>query len=97
MMFSVLTTDIFTDWLDGLKDETAKAAITARLARLRQGHFGDVKRFDGLVEMRVHYGPGYRLYVVERERIVIVVLCGGTKRSQDRDIKRARQLAKELP
>jgi putative addiction module killer protein len=68
-----------------------------RINRLRRGNFGDVKRVGGGVsELRIDYGPGYRLYITQRGRTLVILLCGGDKRKQDRDIKRAIKMAKEL-
>lgn len=64
--------------------------------RLEEGHFGDVKRFDGIGELRLSFGPGYRLYFVEREDELVIMLCGGDKGSQQRDIRRAKELAERL-
>jgi putative addiction module killer protein len=86
-MFEVLTTDDFDRWLSNLADEKARTRIALRVARLGFGNPGDVKPIgDGLSEMRVHHGPGYR----------VIILCGGDKSSQGRDIKRAKAIAAEL-
>jgi putative addiction module killer protein len=80
-----------------LRDREARARITARIRRLSLGNPGDVKPAGGGVsEMRVDYGPGYRVYFVMRGDIVIILLCGGDKRTQDRDIKRALELSREV-
>ncbi|MCB8880247.1 type II toxin-antitoxin system RelE/ParE family toxin [Acidisoma cellulosilytica] len=87
----------FADWLDRLTDQEALRRIIVRLARLEAGLFGDVRPVgDGVSELRVDYGPGYRVYFVQRGRTLIVLLCGGDKRNQDRDIKWARRLAASL-
>ena len=86
----------FLEWLRNLRDERAKARIQIRIDRLEFGLFGDVKRFDGIGEMRIDYGPGYRVYFVQHGETVVVLLCGGDKGSQRRDIKRALALAKEV-
>src|SRR5580698_7981868 len=96
-MIEVRQTDDFRAWLRNLHDDKAVARIGARLRRLEQGNPGDTKSLgSGLLEMRVDYGPGYRLYYVRRGAIIVVLLCGGDKRTQQRDIKRARELAAEL-
>lgn len=93
----IIETGQFSVWLAGLKDIVGRRAIVKRLARLAaNGHFGDVKRFDGLGEMRVFVGPGYRIYFVEREREIVILLVGGSKRTQERDIARAREIAAGL-
>lgn len=96
-MFSVRLTLGFQAWLDGLRDQRAQVRIAARLRLAEAGNLGDWKSVGGEVsEMRVDVGPGYRLYFTRRGSIVIVMLAGGDKSSQARDIKRAQQLLKEL-
>jgi len=95
-MIEVRQTRQFQKWLKGLKDRKAQAVISERLFRLNVGHFGDVKRFDGIGELRIFIGPGYRVYFVERDAMLIILLCGGDKGSQKRDIKRAISMAKEI-
>lgn len=94
---SVLQTDEFRDWLDRLRDERAKARIAARIRRMERENPGDVRALGGgLIEMRIDFGPGYRIYWVRRGRSIILLLCGGDKRSQQRDITKARALIEEL-
>jgi putative addiction module killer protein len=96
-MFNVRQTEIFSAWLNGLSDKRAAARIAQRIVRLRNGLFGDVKPVgEGISELRVDYGPGYRVYFVQRAATLIVLLCGGDKHSQSRDIARAKALAKKL-
>jgi putative addiction module killer protein len=95
-MFEVRQTAEFTDWLGGLSDIRARRRVSQRLDRARAGLLGDVKYFDGIGEMRIDYGPGYRLYFVRHGSRLIVLLCGGDKSTQQRDIRRAQTLAKEL-
>jgi len=86
----------FDRWLSGLKDSRARARIAARLDRLALGNPGDVKPVgDGVSELRIDYGPGYRVYFMQRGPVVIVLLCGGDKRMQSTDIKRAIAIAKD--
>jgi putative addiction module killer protein len=93
----VLQTEVFTKWLDRLRDHRAKARITSRLIALRLGHFGHVRGVGGrLSELRIDVGPGYRLYFVRRQADVVVLLCGGDKSTQQRDIARAQFLAAEM-
>jgi putative addiction module killer protein len=94
-MFEIRLTDFFEDWIDSLRDRRAVERISARLTRLRNGLMGDVKYFDGLGELRIDYGPGYRIYFVQRGQTIIVLLCGGDKSTQSRDIMRAKALAQE--
>lgn len=96
-MYQVRQTSIFAKWLAGLRDAKAKARILARLEACRLGHLGDAKALGGGIhELRVHVGAGYRVYFVRRRNLVLVLLCGGSKSSQSRDIKRAKSLLAEL-
>lgn len=86
----------FTEWLTGLRDRTARARILARLERLEAGNFGDVKSLrDGVNEMRIDWGPGYRVYFGRDGQTVVILLCGGDKRRQDADIRKAVELWQE--
>jgi len=90
-------TDEFARWLDGLSDVRARARIQVRIERLASGNPGDVKPVgEGVSELRVDYGPGYRVYFKRRGRRLIVLLAGGSKGSQSRDIKKAQRLARDL-
>lgn len=96
-MFEVRQTAHFAKWFRALRDLMARTQIVRRIERLEAGHFGDVAPVgDGVSEMRVHSGPGYRVYFVQRGNTVIVLLCGGDKGSQARDILAAQAMAKEL-
>jgi putative addiction module killer protein len=96
-MFTVLQTEEFVAWLDGLKDKRAQVRIAARLRQVESGNLGDWQSIEGEVsELRVHYGPGYRLYFARRGRIIVVILNAGDKSTQKRDIRRALKLAAEL-
>lgn len=93
-MLVLRQTDTFRKWQRKLKDETAKALIAARLLRLANGIAGDVAPVgEGVSELRIHYGPGYRIYFKQSGTEIIVLLCGGDKQSQQRDIKTAKALA----
>jgi len=94
-MIEVRKTAEFTDWFTGLRDVRAQARIRVRIDRLELGLLGDARFFDGIGELRIDYGPGYRLYFVKRGNTVIILLCGGDKRTQTKDIKRAIDMAKE--
>jgi putative addiction module killer protein len=94
---TVELTPTFHRWLGGLRDRRAVYRITQRIVALRRGHWGDVKPVgDGVSEMRIFYGPGYRLYATQRDAVWIIMLAGGDKDSQRRDIEEAKRLAKEL-
>lgn len=95
-MINIRSTTHFDAWLHGLKDRRAAARIVSRLERLEGGLFGDVKFFETIGELRIDYGPGYRIYFVKQGQTIIVLLCGGNKKTQKRDIDHAKQLAKEL-
>lgn len=93
-MFEIIQSETFQRWLSGLKDRLAVARIHSRLDRAAGGNLGDVKPArDGVSEMRIDYGPGYRLYFIRRGPLVIVLLAGGDKRTQDADIARAIKIA----
>jgi putative addiction module killer protein len=96
-VLEVRQTAIFERWLGELRDIQAKARINARLRRISLGVVGDVKSVgSGVSEIRIDYGPGYRLYFVRRGESVLILLCGGDKRGQERDIARAQQFAREM-
>jgi putative addiction module killer protein len=87
----------FEEWLDELNDQRAVARVLARLARVRQGNLGDCKSVgEGVSELRVDYGPGYRVYFGQKGRTLVVLLCGGDKRTQDRDIRLAKLFWREF-
>jgi putative addiction module killer protein len=96
-VLEVRKTAEFAEWLDALRDVRAKARILMRLRRLSLGNFGDWKPLEKNVgELRIDYGPGYRVYLTRRGGSVVILLAGGTKNSQRRDIKRAISLAQGL-
>lgn len=95
-MIEVRQTAEFSHWLRRLKDAEAAARIVARLRRMEQGNPGDLRSVGrGVMEMRIDYGPGYRVYYVYRGPEIAILLCGGDKRRQGQDIKRAHRLAEE--
>lgn len=96
-MKSILTTDVFDDWFAGLRDLIAVHRIQMRIDRAEEGHFGDCKPVgEGVSEMRIHHGPGYRLYFVQRVREVVILLAGVDKSTQRRYIRSALELARQL-
>lgn len=90
-------TDVFGDWLAGLKDARARAKIVARIDRLAAGNFGDCKSLrGGLSELRIDWGPGYRVYYALTGKTCLLLLCGGDKRKQSTDIQRALEYLKDF-
>ncbi|MGD1105066.1 MAG: type II toxin-antitoxin system RelE/ParE family toxin [Terriglobia bacterium] len=96
-MIEIRKTAAFSDWMARLGDHRARARIAARIDRLGLGNPGDVEPVgEGISELRIHYGPGYRVYFVRRGKELIVLLCGGDKSTQAKDIKTAKMLAAHL-
>ena len=95
-MIEVRQTLVFRDWLASLRDQRARERIAQRLVRLQAGLFGDAKFFDGIGELRIDYGPGYRVYFVRRGNLLVILLCGGDKKTQPADIARAKIMAEEV-
>ena len=90
-------TENYLDWINSLKDRAGQAIIAARIRRISKGNFGDSKSVgDGVSELRIDYGPGYRVYFTRRGQEIILLLCGGDKSSQNRDIEAAKQIAKNI-
>jgi len=90
-------TSDFAKWLKGVRDPIARRQIAIRIARIEADNFGDVKSIgDGVSEVRIHVGAGYRLYFTRRGEELIILLCGGDKGSQDRDIRTAKHLASQV-
>ena len=95
-MIEVRETDAYAEWFASLRDERARARVDARVKRLSLGNPGDVRPVgEGVSEMRIHFGPGYRVYFVQRGETLVILLGGGDKSTQDRDIKSAIELSKE--
>jgi putative addiction module killer protein len=96
-MVEIHKTETFVRWLDGLRDIQARARVQARIERLAIGNPGDVQPVgEGISELRINYGPGYRVYYKKRGRELVILLAGGDKSTQARDIKTALQLAREI-
>jgi len=96
-MVEIRKTDIFAQWLDGLRDLHARARVQVRIERLAVGNAGDVKVVgNGISELRIDYGPGYRVYFTKRGRAMVILLAGGDKHTQANDIKIAQRLADNL-
>jgi putative addiction module killer protein len=96
-VYRLQSTDIFDDWLRSLLDRKARARILARLESAQLGNLGDIRSVgDGIREMRIHFGPGYRVYFAQRGRVLLLLLCGGDKSTQARDITKAQRILKDL-
>ncbi len=96
-MIEVRQTGLFSRWLRELRDHNARARIVTRIRRMELGNPGDVKPVgEGVSEARISYGPGYRLYFIQQGEEIIILLCGGDKASQSKDILAAKQMAREL-
>ena len=96
-MIEIRKTDNFAKWIDGLHDIRARARILVRIDRLASGNPGDVKAVgEGVSELRIGYGPGYRVYYKKQGQKIIILLAGGDKRTQSKDIKTAQRLAQNL-
>ena len=96
-MMELRQTEMFRKWRTRLKDERARSLIASHLDRLSYGHAGDATPVgSGISELRIHYGPGYRIYFKRKGNVVIILLCGGDKSTQAKDIKTAKRLASEL-
>ena len=96
-MMTILKTSKFTKWIQELKDLKGKARIQARIDKLEFGHFGDCESIgSGVFELRIHFGPGYRVYLMKKGQKLVILLAGGDKGSQVKDIKQAINLSNEL-
>lgn len=96
-MNSILTTEVFDAWFAGLKDMQVVRRVQARIDRAEDGNFGDCEPVgEGVSEMRIHYGPGYRVYFVKRGMEIVILLAGGNKSTQSKDIKTALEIARKL-
>jgi putative addiction module killer protein len=97
-MRTIRQTPTFSDWLKGLRDQVARRQVVKRLARIASiDHFGDFASVgDGVSELRIHVGPGYRVYYTLRREELVILLCGGTKGDQERDIRRAKEMAAQI-
>lgn len=95
-VFEIRQTAVFSKWFAGLRDHRTQQRIAKAIALLEAGHTGNLKRFGTVTELRVDHGPGYRIYLTRRGETIILLLCGGDKNSQDRDIVRARALIDDL-
>ena len=96
-MFEIIETENYSEWFGGLRDDRAQNRIALRLRRISLGNLGDFKHVgDGVNELRIDYGPGYRVYFIRQGAKLIMLLAGGDKSTQDRDIARARALARSI-
>jgi len=95
-VIEVRQTETYRKWFKSLKDRVARARIDIRIRRLSLGNPGDIRSVGkGVSELRIHYGPGYRVYFVKRRKTIVVLLCGGNKSTQDNDVQRAHVLAEQ--
>lgn len=96
-MLEIRKTEIFTKWFENLNDRRAKARIQARIDRAEMGNFGDVAAVgEGVSEFRIFYGPGYRVYFIQKDSVLVILLSGGDKASQKSDIAKAKKIATQL-
>jgi putative addiction module killer protein len=96
-VIEIRETQVFSAWLESLRDAQTRARVQARILRLRQGNPGDVRPVgEGVSELRINYGPGYRVYYAKRGALLVILLAGGAKPTQDKDIKTALKLARML-
>jgi putative addiction module killer protein len=96
-MIDVREASDFTNWLAALSDRRARLQIVRRVSRVAAGNFGDAKSVGGAVsELRIDHGPGYRVYYTRRGKAVVILLCGGDKRTQSKDIRKAKEIAETL-
>ena len=96
-MIEIRQTNVYIQWFGRLRDRQARARINTRIRRLSLGNFGDVKPVGrGVSELRINYGPGYRVYFTQRGQALVILLAGGDKRTQDQDIQTAQNLARNL-
>jgi putative addiction module killer protein len=96
-MVDIRQTDAYKKWFASLKDRNARARIDVRLKRILLGNFGDVEPVgEGVFEIKIDYGPGYRVYFVREENVLVILLCGGDKSTQSKDIQRAHKISRSL-
>ena len=96
-MIEIRQTNVYAEWFSGLKDRNARVRIITRIRQLSVGNFGDVKPGgEGVSEMRIDYGPGYRIYFVQRGAELVILLAGGDKKTQEKDIALAKELANRI-
>ena len=97
--YKIFKTEIFSEWFNNIKENKLQKIIIDRLDRVAIGNLGDYKQLKdakNIYELRIHYGAGYRLYFTQRDEVIIILLCGGSKTSQKQDIKRAKQILAEV-
>ena len=96
-IYKILTSDTFDNWFEDLKNIKDKSRIADRIDRIKEGNLGDAKPVgNGIFELRFHFGSGYRIYFIKQYNTIIILLCGGNKKTQSRDIKKAKEIASEV-
>ena len=96
-IYKIITTDTFDNWFENLKSIRVRSRIADRIDRIKEGNLGDTKLVgNGISELRFHFESGYRIYFIKQNNTIIILLCGGNKKSQNKDIKKAQSIAREV-
>ena len=96
-IYEIITTDTFDNWFENLKSIKVRSRIADRIDRIKEGNLGDVKTVgNGISELRFHFESGYRIYFIKQNDTIIILLCGGNKKTQSKDIKKAEEIAREV-
>ena len=96
-IYKILTTDTYDNWFENLKNIKDRSRIADRIDRIKEGNLGDAKSVGGgIFELKFHFGSGYRIYFIKQDKTIIILLCGGNKKTQNKDIKRAKEIASEV-
>ena len=96
-IYKIVTTDTFDNWFEKLKNIKDRSRIADRIDRIKEGNLGDTKSIGNeIFELRFHFGSGYRIYFIKQYNTIIILLCGGNKKTQDKDIKKAKEIASEV-
>ena len=96
-IYKIITTDTFDNWFENLKNIQDRSRIADRIDRIKEGNLGDAKPVgNGIFELRFHFGSGYRVYFIKQHNTIIILLCGGNKKTQSKDIKKAKEIVSEV-